>query len=245
MKVSGEVTSWAPQADGFVTALALAGDTVYAGGYFTSVSGKARSNLAAISADGTLLPWSPGPFSGADGYAAYVPIAPPPTGIWSLALDGGTVYVSGDFDAVGGVARHHLAALDASTGRPTGFDTALERPAGALAVGEGRLFLGSTFPTVLDSSGGRVAPALASVPLGWPGSQLQIARLVSEFDYMGASYLRYTGQTPSVHAILLRDGAVHAGGRFWGPIDGPDRRWNVARLDMSGALLPWSPSTFP
>lgn len=245
VKVSGEVTAWAPQADAFVTTLGVAGDTVYAGGYFTMVRGEARSNLAAIRADGTLLPWSPGPFSGADGHVSYVPTSPPPTGIWSLAVDGGTVYVSGDFGSVGGVARHHLAAIDASTGRPTAFDTALEQPAGALAIGEGRLFLGSSFPAVSDGSGHQVAPALASVPLGWPGGQPQMARLVSEFGLMGASYLRYTLQTPSVHAILVRDGVVHAGGRFWGPLDGPDRRWNVARLDPWGALLPWNPSSFP
>jgi hypothetical protein len=245
VKVSGEVTAWAPRADAFVTALTVAGDTVYAGGYFTGVSGQARSNLAAIRADGTLLPWSPGPFSGADGHLSYVPTGPPPTGIWSLAVDGATVYVSGDFGSVGGVARHHLAAIDAATGRPTAFDTTLEQPADALAIGEGRLFLGSSFPPVSDGSGYRVAPALASVALGWPGGRPQMARLVSEFEPMGPSYLRYILQTPSVQAILVRDGVVHAGGRFWGALDGPDRRWNVARLDPWGALLPWSPSSFP
>jgi trimeric autotransporter adhesin len=44
---------------GTISSLDLAGDTLFLGGYFLSVNGQSRSNLAALTLDGTLLPWAP------------------------------------------------------------------------------------------------------------------------------------------------------------------------------------------
>ena len=57
----GTPLPWNPGADNLVHALAVSGNTVYAGGYFTSIGGSPRNFLAALAAGGagTALPWRP------------------------------------------------------------------------------------------------------------------------------------------------------------------------------------------
>ena len=70
------------------------GPALYAGGYFTSVGGQPRNNIAAIDAPtGTVTGWNPGAFGG--------------VGVFTLAVSGSTVYVGGEFTFIGG-ARHEL-----------------------------------------------------------------------------------------------------------------------------------------
>src|SRR5581483_3427666 len=56
---SGTLLPWHPVADGPVTALAAAGQTLYVGGHFTHVDGASRDGLAAIGPTGSVLPWRP------------------------------------------------------------------------------------------------------------------------------------------------------------------------------------------
>jgi len=88
-----------------VNAFVSLGNTVYIGGWFTSVGGQARNGLAAVDAvTGALLPWNPNP---QDASGARVE---------ALAISGSTVYVGGKFLEIGGLGIKHLAAVDASTG---------------------------------------------------------------------------------------------------------------------------------
>src|SRR5690606_11798880 len=51
---------WAASFNSRVEALAVNGNTLYVGGYFSGVSGQARSRMAALNApNGNLLPWNP------------------------------------------------------------------------------------------------------------------------------------------------------------------------------------------
>ena len=85
----------------YVYALAVSGDTVWAGGYFSTVGGLPRSNLAALDASsGAVLDWAPSPS------------AP----VYALALGQGTLYAGGGFTTIAGAARARLAAFDAATG---------------------------------------------------------------------------------------------------------------------------------
>ena len=103
-QITGVATDWDPDPHGpFATpeieALALAGNTLYAGGAFTSMGGEARSYIAGVDAtSGVATPWN----AGTDGW------------IWALTEYDGTVYVGGNFARMGLIPRANLAAIDAA-----------------------------------------------------------------------------------------------------------------------------------
>ena len=100
---TGIARDWDPDADSAVTALTVAGNTVFAGGAFGMVNRTTpRLRLAAFDAlSGTARPWDPS----ADAQ------------VRSLAVYGSTVFAGGDFANVnGGVPRVGIAALNALTG---------------------------------------------------------------------------------------------------------------------------------
>ncbi len=112
-------TTWNPQVSPI--AMALSGSTLYLGGSFSTVAGQPRLRLAAIDVNtAALLPWNPGATS---------PVS-------SLALSStGSLFASGEFLTVGGVARHHLAEID-STGTVTPW-IADARPEAAVLASSG------------------------------------------------------------------------------------------------------------
>ena len=92
--------------DGTVYSVAVAGDTVYAGGDFRDAThggqSVARSNVMAVSrSTGDLLP---GFVADANGI------------VHAVASDGTSVYVGGEFTTINGVAKSRLAKVDAATG---------------------------------------------------------------------------------------------------------------------------------
>ena len=138
--------NWAPTLNDSVWSLGSSGDgtRLYVGGPFTNVNGQSKSYLAALSTNTGALDStfkSPTPNgsvydlevsggrvytaeSGAGGAAAAYNTS---TGIraWSVRGDGNAqaiavlgekVYVGGHFNTFGGLARRHLAALNATTG---------------------------------------------------------------------------------------------------------------------------------
>ena len=103
---TGQVTAWNPDASGGysprVFALALSGSTLYAGGWFTSIGGQARHNLAALDATtGQATSWDPLLAGNWDFYSQGIPSA--------LMLSGSTMYVGGDFSSIFGQERCYLA----------------------------------------------------------------------------------------------------------------------------------------
>ena len=112
---TGAPTGWDPDASGnvYTLVLSLDGATVYVGGNFTTFNAGAvtRHYIAAIdAATGVPTAWDPD----ADD-SVYTLI---------LSSDGATVFTGGGFDSfnAGAVERHHIAAIDATTGEPTGWD---------------------------------------------------------------------------------------------------------------------------
>ena len=95
------------------------GPTVYAGGYFTNIGGRAQGYLAALGAAGTALPWDPAANS---------------TCV-ALATDGSTLYVGGGFGRVAGENRWCFAGF---TGLPVGVEA--ESPGAIVASGVTRLW---------------------------------------------------------------------------------------------------------
>ena len=89
MQWTGIPTAWNPGTDnGPVEALALRGNTIYVGGFFTAAGGQPRHNLAALDATtGAPTVWNPGTSD---------------VSVRALAVSGSTVYIGGNFIMAGG-----------------------------------------------------------------------------------------------------------------------------------------------
>jgi hypothetical protein len=100
---SGAIRPFAPAVDGAVYALAAGGgDTVYAGGAFSTVNAARQRGIARLTLAGGRL----GSFRAAIDHGA----------VQTLARRGAQVYAGGTFAQVDGVQRAGLARLDAATG---------------------------------------------------------------------------------------------------------------------------------
>jgi hypothetical protein len=101
---SGLATAWNPGATrqggyAYVAAVVASGGTVYAGGDFTSIGGKTRSDIAAVDAtSGLATAWNADVAEAVD----------------ALAVSGSTVYAGGLFRSIGGQPAHGVARI-----RPT------------------------------------------------------------------------------------------------------------------------------
>jgi len=185
---SGLATPWNPNAGGAtptrVFALALSGNTVYAGGAFNSIGGQARSCIAALdAASGLATPWNPSAGGGVN----------------ALAVSGSTVYVGGAFAAIGGQMRSRIAALDASSGLPTPWDpNANTGNVSALVVSGSTVYAGGSFTAIGGQLRNTIAALDASSGLATPWNPNP----------------SYGGNTPSVNALAVTGSTVYAGGTF-------------------------------
>ena len=93
---TGQATAWNPNAarqggGQDVSALAVSGSTIYAGGSFTSIGGAMRDNIAALDAiTGNATAWNPDA---------------PNAAVKALVVSGSTVYAGGYFSSIGGEER--------------------------------------------------------------------------------------------------------------------------------------------
>jgi hypothetical protein len=98
-------TSWDPNPDALVSALAISGSTIYAGGNFTTIGGQLRNDLAALDAGtGQASPWNP---SGNGGVS-------------TLAVGNVDVFAGGRFTSVDDVPQSYVAAIESTA--PTGVE---------------------------------------------------------------------------------------------------------------------------
>jgi hypothetical protein len=110
---TGAATAWNPSPDAVVHTILPSGTLVYVGGEFEHIGGQTHSALAAVSpSTGSATTWDAG-------------VRPPSgqtPGVFSLALDGGTLYATGYFRDLGGQVRAGLGGVSASTGLATAWD---------------------------------------------------------------------------------------------------------------------------
>ena len=201
----------------YLNTLAISGNILYVGGYFTRIRHTARLGLAALDATtGKVLAWNPG--------CADI--------IHSLAVSDNTVYIAGDFSSgspnIAGVARSLFAAVDATTGVATPWNPNAD-PGGYdlthgydIAVAGNTVFVAGDFPSIG----------------GAPG-YTQIARVHSDGSLAAPFQVGAYGENPAsatpVETIALQpDGKILIGGSF--TVAGGQSHVGIARFNADGSI---------
>ncbi len=256
---SGAPTSWNPDPDGWVEALAVRDDVVFAGGRFHTIGGAARSCIAALDAEtGAATAWNPG----VDGEVA------------ALAVAGSTLYAGGVFNQVGGFVHPFVAAIDADTGTPTSWNPSPNGGVHALAVHGSDVYLVGEFTSVggqprvyvavVDAGSGSVAPVELNadgtvdvvvvddtrVFLGgyfrlsggqWRSGLAALDSQTGETTPWNPTLGRYEGYDfLRVWALAIHDTTLYVAGQFASA--GGQPRKGVAAFGVTSALpTPWNP----
>jgi hypothetical protein len=100
---TGKVLKWSAGTNGAVRTIVVTSTRVYLGGSFTTVGGRARSNVAAVSLTGLVSKWNPG----ANRSVFVLRLGP-----------NGRLFAGGDFTKIGGKVRRHLAEIGRSASAP-------------------------------------------------------------------------------------------------------------------------------
>jgi hypothetical protein len=262
---AAEVLPWDPDADEFVTALAIAGNTVYAGGLFVSVAGKVRNHLAAIDATGAgkqLLDWHPDVHGEFD-FAS----------VSALKVAGGTIYAGGSFDSIDAVKRSNLAAISID-GQVLTWSPAPNESVKALAIADNTVFAGGQFTGIASTTRHSLAAIDRQGRLTvWnPDAGVNVSVQALAVDvagntvYAGGSFAQVAGKARknlaaigtdgvlldwspetnnTVSALAVSDNTVYAGGSFTQITttgQGMQARGRLAAIGTNGTLLDWNPS---
>ncbi|HEY3502678.1 MAG TPA: hypothetical protein VGN37_07835 [Actinocatenispora sp.] len=259
---TGAVTGWAPAVDGPVTAIAVAGGSVYLGGSFTHVGGAAHRHIAKVSAS-----------SGAVDSRFRHTVASPPA---AFATGAGRLYAAGSFTTVDNQPRSHVAAFSLATGAlDTRFAPTPDGTVHSVAVAGDRVYLGGAYHKVDGASGhprlaavttdtGSLVPGFAAtVPyevhrVAVSGSTVYAAlagpggRIIAYGSGGAAAWTLTTNG--DVYDVTALDGTIYAAGHFDDActtsrvadvhgtcLDGQQRRQKLLAADASGRLLPWAP----
>lgn len=249
---TGELTSWNPNANGTVFALAPSADgsRIFAGGDFTSVAGRTRNRLAKISASsGSLSSWKPSASST----------------VRALAVKSSRLYAGGTFSTINGTAISRLAALDTSTGAvKTDFVPRPDAGVRALAVAPdgSRLYVAGSFTRIggasrrnLAAVGTSSGSARSWAPNpGWFAYSVAVSGDGSRVYAGGAgtggrvAAWRPSSNTPvwekaldgDANALAVTARALYVGGHFHTAAGQP--REKLAAFDPAGGSLdPWNP----
>ena len=152
---NGTATSWDPNLNNTVNALAVSGSTVYLGGQFSganSISSSTTRNRAAAvdTTNGTATSWDPNLNNTVN----------------ALAVSGSTVYLGGQFSGAnsinGNTTRNRAAAVDTTNGTATSWDPNLNNTVNALAVSGSTVT--SAAPSAAPTPSTATPPATAPQP---------------------------------------------------------------------------------
>jgi hypothetical protein len=180
----------------------------FIGGSFVGVGGLPRAGLAHVLASGQVSDWDPQQ----DGF------------VDALALAGGTVYVGGAFNHIGGAERRCLAALDARTAIATAWRSDTDAEVRTLLALDSTLVVGGDFTEIE----GQPRMALAQVDLG--------TGVPTDWD----PDVETAGYPGSVRCTAKINSTLYVGGSFW--YVHSIRHRNLAAIDLRTAQASdWTP----
>jgi len=201
----GNVQSWNPNPgistanqSPSINALVLSGNTLYAGGDFTTNGGQPRLRLAALDANtgNALAAFNPGVSNA----------------VAALALAGNTLYAGGAFTNIGGQVRGRIAAVDATTGVPTTWNPDAAPPTAAtrvnaLVAANNSVYAGGTFTSIGGAFRNRAAGLRVSDGQShdWnPDANAPVRVLFRTADaiYMGGEFTTLGGQRNNYFAVF-------------------------------------------
>jgi hypothetical protein len=256
---TGALKEWAPSPAGgfpysYVRTLGARGDTIYVGGYFSTLLGVPRICLAGVhAATGIPTGWDPRPNDE----------------INALSVNDDFVYAAGNYCTLGPwQSRNNLAAFDLSTGLPTDWNP---DPDGLivndLAVKDGVVYAGGDFTYAGGQARSGIAAldAVTGAATPWnPAANGAVGAMVLRGDtvYVGGGFTLIGGQPrrelaaldlttgfatswdpnagngADIEAMILEGNTIYVGGAF--VTMGPELRTGLAALDATtGAVLPW------
>jgi len=227
-ETTGAIRSWNPGANGRVYSLTRLGNTIYVGGHFTTLGGKPRQNIGAVTTAGAVTSFNPG----ATDTVYVVRVGP-----------AGTIFAGGTFGTLGGRAHAKIGEVTAA-GAPVNWNVSVGQVSGfacpprchpvvfTIAFSGSTVYFGGHFGTVNGQSrNSAAAVGLSSGSLlAWNPNVFAAANCPT----------CTTVETERVYT-LIPDAAtnrVYACGGFW-QVNGNKRSFNLAAFDpTTGALDP-------
>ncbi len=111
--ITSMVKPWNPNPNFFVRNIKIGGDKVFVVGGFSAIGGNNRNNIAALDTVlGNATDWDANP-------SLQTPVRDDKYFLRDIEIDGKDVYVTGNFDHIGGQPRSKIASLDINTGNAT------------------------------------------------------------------------------------------------------------------------------
>jgi hypothetical protein len=224
---TGKLLPWNPGVNGRVYSIAVRGSTLYLGGLFSTVGGRPRSDLAAVSAAGAVTAWAPK----ADGAVNVVTVGP-----------NGNLFVGGEFNRLNGSVRHHLGELTAAAtlmpwapdvGQLTGFACPPRCHPTVFTIGFSAdhkdVYFGGHFGLV----NGAARNEAAEVPVAAGGTTMAFDPNI----YAAANCPTCTTvETSRVYHIIPTATRIYTCGGYW-KVNGNRQSYNVSAYDPTTGKL--------
>ncbi len=200
-----------------VMAIAISGEQVYVGGFFTQVGDQAISGIAR---------WDPTANGGQGAWYALGSGTGPNGWVRVITASGTQVYVGGGFEQAGGQPALNIARWDAATNGGQGawhpLGSGIDRDVSGIAVCGTQVYVGGGF----EQAGGQPALNIAR----WDGSAWHS---VGERENRGV--------TSTVYALAFDGSQLYVGGAFTsaaGQVANGIARWDSAVNEGQGAWFP-------
>ncbi|MEX1057523.1 MAG: hypothetical protein WED11_07315, partial [Natronospirillum sp.] len=194
-------STWTPQADGSVLAMAARSGEVHVGGEFNNINATSQAYLATLDANGQFVDRMPDPDNA----------------VTSMTRDGSNLYIAGDFLNIGVDPRVKVAAVNSADGTVLAWNPSLTISSGTMDVNSidvfsGNVYLGGNF----DEANGEPRLHLAAYDtagaiLAWnPGADDVIDSLLANTNGIRVSgrFQQIDGTDANQLAIIDDDGSA-------------------------------------